>query len=178
MKLSITIFNAQDSKWLWQEINTSVVNYSRTKRKIRWNQIITKLSTILISPCFHSPFKCNEFFYLKKINPLNDWTQGTNLFVHFMYISIDQHVLIVLLLSFIIALVVSDFFLDGKMLSKFNLKTMILIYIKKVMKWIIQICQISNFIFSKSSNFYCKFQLHVGKNIELSLNYIFFISCL
>jgi hypothetical protein len=44
-------------------------------------------------------------------------------FFHFMYIYIDQHVLIMLLLlSFIIAIEVSDFFLDGNFLSKFNLK--------------------------------------------------------
>ncbi len=53
-------------------------------------------------------------------------------FLHFMYISIHQHVLIMLLLSFIIAIVVNDFFLDGIFSSKFNLKNMNLVYTKKI----------------------------------------------
>jgi hypothetical protein len=51
-------------------------------------------------------------------------------FLHFTYISIHQHVLIMLLLSFIIVIVVNEFFLDGNFLSKFNLKIMILVYTK------------------------------------------------
>jgi uncharacterized membrane protein YwzB len=53
-------------------------------------------------------------------------------FLHFTYISIHQHILIMILLSFVIAIVVSDFFLDGNVLSKFNLKNMILDYTKKI----------------------------------------------
>jgi hypothetical protein len=52
--------------------------------------------------------------------------------LHFSYISTHQHVLIMLLLSFIIVIVVNDFFLDGNFLSKFNLKNMILIYTKNI----------------------------------------------
>jgi hypothetical protein len=52
-------------------------------------------------------------------------------FLHFTYISIHQHDLIMLLLSFIIPIVVDEFFLDGIFLSKFNLKNMILVYTKK-----------------------------------------------
>jgi hypothetical protein len=52
-------------------------------------------------------------------------------FLHFTYTSIHQHVLIMLLLSFIIVIVVNECFLDGNLLSKFNLKNMILVYTKK-----------------------------------------------
>jgi hypothetical protein len=62
---------------------------SRTKRKMGWNQFITKLSIIWISPYFHSLCKCSElFYYLKKqINPLNDQTQHIDL----MFSSLDVY---------------------------------------------------------------------------------------
>jgi hypothetical protein len=43
---------------------------------------------------------------------------------HFMYIFIDQHVLIMLLLSFIIVIVVNDFILDGIFFIKVQLKSL------------------------------------------------------
>jgi hypothetical protein len=43
-------------------------------------------------------------------------------FLHFTYISIHQHVLIMLLSSFIIVIMVSDFFLDGIFFVKVQLK--------------------------------------------------------
>jgi hypothetical protein len=126
--------------------------------------------------------KCNElFYYFYKKNPLVTKLNVLILcFLDFTYISIHQHVLIMLLLSFIIVIVVNECFLDGNLLSKFNLKNMILFYTKKYfMKWITQNCQFSKIILFQIINFFCdKFQLHVVKNIELSSDCLIFISSL
>ncbi len=124
------------------------------KKKIGWNQIITKLNLTWISPCLHSSLNAMNFFtILKKLTPLTTKLNVLILcFLHFTYISIHEHVLIILLLSFKIAIVVNEFFLNGKFLSKFNLKTWFW-FIQKNISWneSPKIAKFQILFFSKSS---------------------------
>ncbi len=92
-------------------------------------------------------------------------------FLDFTYISIHQHVLIMLLLSFIIAIVVNEFFLDGNFLSNFNLTKYDFGLYKKIFHEMNH-PKLPNFKKQiPNHQFFCdKFQLHVAKNIEISLD--------